>query len=550
MYPTIIAIILLSLVASVTAAPHESELDLRKRYSADPSSSVFLKYAYEHSNFSTDISIKYHVVFDDQEGDSLSAPLDTGSVGAAIGSHHFPNWTYFADQIAQGPPGHIMYSSDGLLLTGHFADVTIVFEGGTLPLTANASVLVVNQTVTCMTSDLVYQHYCPEDQIDRSQPGCFGSDCNTSYFGIGWARGTNSQSNNPFLSIASIDDRPLPDEYTFGYAITDIGVHVGLNEENTADFTMVDLTRQSGNMFDWSQVSGCLQFTATDQTTPGPCVPSKFLLDTGIPQGFATVNSDNQVTGFGFHRDGTPRTGQDITTGWTVTARFGDSTDADKYDFTFTMGEEGQKYPVAPSWLGTTLNDTVEPSLNTGRHFFRINDMMYDATNGRWGGRLRYGSQVVSSSSSAASTIPPTTSGTLVSVPGSRTAGPTAASFSGSSPASVLPTSIASAGESPQSSSSTSGSSGDPAAGSSDVVSSGREGSQSPPGSGNAAGGSASGSGNSQGSVGSGTGGSSGTAGGSSGSFMAGGAGSGDSQPYGGSDSMGSNGGGQSHQDC
>lgn len=471
MHSTIIGTLLLSLVISVTPTFHESEVVNSKRYSSDPSASVFLKYAYKHSNFSTDISIKYHVLYDDHEGDSLSAPLDTGSVGAAIGSYHFPNWTYFADQIAEGPPGHIMYSSDGLLLTGHFADVTIVFETGSLPLTANASVLVVNQTVYCLTTELEYQHYCPEDQINRNKPGCFGSNCNTSYFGIGWARGTNSQSNNPFLSIASINHKPLPDDYTFGYAITETGVHVGLTEENTAGFTTVGLTKQSDALFDWSQVGGCLQFTATDQATAGPCVAGKFLLDTGIPQGFASVTSNNKVTGFGFHRDGTPRTFQNITKGWTVTARFGDSTDADKYDFTFTMGEEeGQKYPVAPAWLGTTLNDTVPPSLNTGRHFFRINDMMYDATNGRWGGRLRYGNnQMASSSSTAASAaIPTPSSGTLVpSVSNSGTGvAPTAPSSPGTSRAvNVLSTPIASAGEASPSGSATGSLSGDPEAG-------------------------------------------------------------------------------------
>lgn len=392
------ALALLAVNFAITAGAFlpQPQNTLHQRYSTNAGESVLIPFAtdrYAHLNFTNDPLIRYQ--FSWQGGRSNISPVqvDTGSVGAVIGAHYFPNWTQYQNQIEQYPAGHILYSSSGKLLTGHFVDVDFDFDGGSVPLKAHGPILVVNRTVICTDyTNLIDGNYCPENFI-KGADLCSGLNCSNSYFGIGWSRGTNPASNNPLLNIVSVDNVPISEDYTFGYTITDEGLHVGLTDESTAGFIKVQLTRNSGAKFDWAQVQGCLEFTSTTgHALPGACVPGKFLLDTGIDNGFATVTAENGVTGFRYYQgtDGTQHAHtQNITKGWTVTSKFGSDTDPDQYEFAFTMGES----PLAPPYLSTSLNSTPPDSLNTGRHFFRANDMMYDATNGLWGARLRYGNQ-------------------------------------------------------------------------------------------------------------------------------------------------------------
>lgn len=333
--------------------------------------------------------------------------VDTGSVGAVIGAHFFPGWTKYNSQILQQPPGHILYSSSGKLLTGRFVNVSFEFNDATRPLKAFGPILVVDRTVTCKnTTVLVDGHYCQEQYVDGPDI-CSGTLCENSYFGIGWSRGTNPASNNILLNVVSVDNAPISGDFTFGYTLTDEGLHVGLTEETTAGFTKVQLERNSYAKFDWSQVQGCLEFTSTKTpTTPGACIPGKFLLDTGIEQGYATVTADNGLTGWRYYTDSNgvrQAHSQNLTEGYTITSKFGSATSPDQYEFAFTLGPS----PLSPPWLLTSLNATTPTSLNTGRHFYRINDMMYDATNGMWGARLRYGSQMSASASTTALSVAP-----------------------------------------------------------------------------------------------------------------------------------------------
>lgn len=420
-----LALLAASLAATSSTVVARPQNTLHQRYPVDPAASVlvpFVNGSSAHLNFTNDPSIRYNFSWEGGQSAVRTVFVDTGSVGAVIGAYYFPGWTKYHSQIVRNTPGHILYTSSGNLLTGRFVDVDFEFNDATLPLKAHGPILVVDRTVVCKNyTVLIDGHYCPEQYIDGPDV-CNGTTCKNSYFGIGWARGTNPASNNPLLNVVSVDNTPVSADYTFGYTLTYEGLHVGLTEQTTAGFTKVQLERNSDAKFDWAQVQGCLEFdsTTTSQATPGACVSGKFLLDTGIDQGYATVTADNGLTGWRYYTDSNgvrQAHSQNLTEGYTVTSKFGSSTNPDQYEFAFTLGQS----PLSPPWLLTSLNATTPTSLNTGRHFFRINDMMYDATNGVWGARLRYGTQVPASiPTSASNTTLPSSVGAAPGSPSSQ----------------------------------------------------------------------------------------------------------------------------------
>jgi len=202
---------------------------------------------------------------------------------------------------------------------------------------------------------------------------------------------------NPFLNIIAIDDKPIsPSQMHMGYVITDEGVHIGLTYENSKGFDgLVKLVRQSGYSVDerdWVQTGACITVSAGRGSSPR-CVNASMLVDSGIAQMYLTIPPSIPV-----HRipqESASRPGVNVSVladNQTVSVRFGsDSIQNHRYGkdlgYEFVVGDDGDE--VVPSQVITTLSNVTAPFVNTGRHFLRRFDVLFDAKDGWFGVRRK-----------------------------------------------------------------------------------------------------------------------------------------------------------------
>ncbi|HET7230811.1 MAG TPA: hypothetical protein VFJ16_12455 [Longimicrobium sp.] len=299
--------------------------------------------------------------------------MDTGSTGVMIASSLIPGYTPSAADSA----GWEFLSSSKLLFKGHWVPQDLVFhDAAGAPLaTARVPVLAVDSVITCRQF-VIATGTCP-DPTDAK------ADNATVYMGVGFGREHNGQTQgtpgkNPFLNLTRIGSTPVrPGSFRAGYVITKTGVHVGLTPANTGNFVFEKLQPGSFGPLDWQQAPLCLQ------VNDSPCVTGAALVDTGIDQMYLTVDSLIPVRTV--RRPNPSIRGDSVGTladGSRVVVRFPGEPMVAFY--TFVVGDTAN--PMAPVVAIPSIVDTASVTfVNTGRHFLRNFDVLFDAVEGWFG---------------------------------------------------------------------------------------------------------------------------------------------------------------------
>jgi hypothetical protein len=312
------------------------------------------------------------------DGKAYHVTMDTGTTGIMLSAKGLPN--YSPEAAAQHPKGWEFLSSSKILWVGHWIPKEVTFtdaQGSSV--TAKVPVLAIEQEVVCPNYKKDDEATCPGKTLKPASS-------QIAYMGVGFGREHDGQpqgtpDKNPFLNISRLNGEPVkPETLRSGYIITAEGVHVGLTAANTGGFAFTQLgdTRYSADPRDWPEASICVAVGTSD------CVPGAVLVDTGIPQMYLTVTS--QVSVQTNPKPDLSVKGKNVPVladGSQVTVRFPDN-NAPVAFYTFTVGDTTQANPMAPAQVITSTNGKTA-FVNTGRHFLRDFNVLYDAEGGLFG---------------------------------------------------------------------------------------------------------------------------------------------------------------------
>jgi hypothetical protein len=322
------------------------------------------------------------------DGKSYEPKMDTGTTGIMLSASSIPGYTL--DGASQLKPGWEFLSSSKLLWAGHWILKEINFQdtGGAIVATATVPVLAVER-----------ETFCPNYPEAKSPPTCPGVPSGPpkqeiAYMGVGFGREHDGQpqgtpDHNPLLSITQIGGVPVrPGTMRSGYILTARGVHVGLTAANTSGFAYTSLTlpKNPNGPRDWSQASICVSVDGS------ACVRGSVLIDTGIEQMYLSLPSDVQVRSVCASDPSVKKVQVNaLQDGSRVAVRFPDDQNTIAF-YSFIVGDEAN--PMLPDLVilprpqPCTL--PLPPSnaatfVNTGRHFLRRFDVLFDAEGGKFG---------------------------------------------------------------------------------------------------------------------------------------------------------------------
>lgn len=306
--------------------------------------------------------------------------IDTGSCGFIVSAANFPNWTpELADKY---PVGYEFLSSSKKLYVGNWIDSDVVFLQADVA--ASFPILVVST-----------RYICPDYDEAKDGPNCtsptetIDMPKKIALLGVGFGRQSDGQpqgnpDKNPFLNIVSIDGTPINSTSPFrtGYKISKDGVTLGLTAKNTAGFRFVGLDKGvTEDPRDWAPVPagirvGSVPFV-TDDTTA--------LIDTGINQMYLTVPRSMPVE---THIAKSLSSGANVSVlddGQVVEVQYG-RPGANAASYSFKVGDKHSvETGVAPPQVIVRRSSTKNPYVNTGRHFYRGFEIIFDAVGGRYG---------------------------------------------------------------------------------------------------------------------------------------------------------------------
>lgn len=373
---------------AVAAAP-SSELD--PRYSSS-TLSRFLPFSNVSPNtppWKNAPRLLFKLDGDDQ---LYNTTMDTGSTGLLVSASDMAD--YDPETASQYPKGWQYYSSSNKLSSGNWIPKKISFIEANM--TATVPVLAVTASVICPWYKESDGSSCPTSPNGTSAVPT-PMPTHIRYMGVGFGREYNHQpqgtpDKGPLINIDSIDEKPLKDGciadgsecLNEGYIISDAGVTIGLTAENTRGFRFVKLALNhswTDDPRDWTQTAGCISLNGA------PCQNSTLLLDTGISRAYLTlppsVPMDVIEAPSKSHPD---RPVLKLTDGQNITVYFGSEEPyIDGYQFT-TGDKEGE---LVPDQVTVTKSDQKQPYINTGRHFYRGFDVLYDPTGGYLGIRTK-----------------------------------------------------------------------------------------------------------------------------------------------------------------
>ncbi len=288
----------------------------------------------------------WHLTVSIAGGKRRGVQIDTGSIGFVVGRNAIgPN--------AVGPlaAGQQEYTSNGLILLGHYYRAAVTFEGGggravTVPLTILG--------VEKLACDPKYLKCSTRTRNAQS----------VGVLGVGFGR-KEKIGSNPFLQI----DAMVRGSMHPGYVVTANSLTLGLTAENARGFRFIPLIR---NGADWRGAAGCFGF-------PGRAgyerMCGTILVDTGIPSMIVSRVAALRP----------PDLRTDIPTG-TAIAIAAPSFDNAVMTYRFSVGDRGALTPSAIRWSKAAGDSAF---VNTGRNMIRAYDYLYDAKCGRIGFRAR-----------------------------------------------------------------------------------------------------------------------------------------------------------------
>ncbi len=291
--------------------------------------------------------IGWHLAVSIAGGRRRSVQVDTGSIGFVVGRNAI-------GPSAVGPltAGRQEYTSNGLILLGHYYRVTVTFEG-----TQSRAVTV---PITILGVEKL--------ACDPKYPKCSTRGRSTQsvgVLGVGFGR-KESIGSNAFLQI----DGMVRGSMHAGYVISGNGISLGLTAENTRGFQFIPLIRGGGG--DWRGAPGCFGF-------PGRSAYERMcgtiLVDTGISSMILSRAAALRPPGL---KPGIPD--------GTAIAVAAPGFDNSALRYRFSVGDHGTLTPTAIRWSRATGDNAF---VNTGRNAMRAYDYLYDAKCGRIGFRAR-----------------------------------------------------------------------------------------------------------------------------------------------------------------
>ncbi|PWC33302.1 hypothetical protein TSO352_22670 [Azospirillum sp. TSO35-2] len=311
-----------------------------------------------------------------------SVQMDTGSVGIAMSYDQIPNY----DQLKTQPgavAGTQYLSSSKVLWTGTWVPMTVtLYDRNNTPVaTSSVPVLGVETSGKCAS-------YQTDGQICPSLASAAGSGI--LYMGVGFGQEADYQpqgtpDKNVLLNLTSINGQTIaPGSLNKGYVIGRQGIQVGLTGQNTDGFQFAKLQPYAQYPGDWMPPTGCI---VVNPDVNGPnCTNATVLVDTGIPQSYMTVPPGIQFSTMQ-QADASEPTKQIgvLATGTKVAVSIPGlpnpiATDA------FTIGGGT---PVEPVQVIPWSTSERPPFINTGRHFLRQYQFLYDATQGYVGMKVQ-----------------------------------------------------------------------------------------------------------------------------------------------------------------
>lgn len=295
--------------------------------------------------------------------------------------------------------GYEFLSSSKRLYQGCWVkDSEIVFmdDDQTAVATATVPVLAVASEVICPWYSGT-SGKCPDKPASATTTSTVIPTPDIAYLGVGFGREKTGEiggtpNYNAFLNLASLGkDGEAVDKaaYKAGYLIAQDGVHVGLTENNTeGDWKYLKLAKQTafGNdPMDWQQAPMCVSINGS------PCQTGSLLVDTGIKQMYVDVIPE---TGLNYKIANVTNPSRKDTTvtalssGTDVQIFFPDDKNTVGY-YNFTVGEN--RNPAEPVYAIPSKKSTgteADVFVNTGVHFLRDFEVLFDAVDGYYG--IRY----------------------------------------------------------------------------------------------------------------------------------------------------------------
>lgn len=307
-----------------------------------------------------------------------SVQMDTGSVGVALSAGKIPDFQALKAR-SDSKPGTQYLSSSKILWVGTWVRTTVTLHDakGAPVAVAYVPVLGVEQAGSC-----------PSYQTDGKICPGLASAVNGSvfYMGVGFGQEADFQpqgtpDKNVLLNLVRLNGQPIADgTLNPGYIIGRQGIQVGLTAANTTGFSFAKLEPYAQYPGDWLPPKGCLVVNPSENGDQ--CITANVLVDTGIPQSYMTVPAGTKLSTVQAPDASEPKKqigvlakGNSVSVSFPATAPF-IATDS------FTIGGNT---PVEPVQVIPSVVDTRPPFINTGRHFLRQYQFLYDAKQGYLG---------------------------------------------------------------------------------------------------------------------------------------------------------------------
>ncbi|KAA0598475.1 hypothetical protein J2848_001175 [Azospirillum lipoferum] len=313
-------------------------------------------------------------------GDSTihTVTMDTGSVGVAISASNIPN--YETLKTAPGAkPGTQFLSSSKVLWVGTWVPMTVtLYDRASKPVaTSEVFILGVEKSGTC-------DSYQTDQQIC---PGLPAPAKPVLYMGVGFGQEADFQpqgtpDKNVLLNLRSVNGQPIANgSLNAGYIIGRQGIQVGLTADNTAGFRFAKLEAYAQYPGDWMMPRGCITVNPElNRDASGPiCTPANILVDTGIPQSYLTLPPAIRFDTVQQPDASEPNKSVGVLAPRTsVAVNIPDAANPIAVDaFIVGAGAPNEPQQVIP-WS----TDKRPPFINTGRHFLRQYQFLYDAKQG------------------------------------------------------------------------------------------------------------------------------------------------------------------------
>ncbi|CAO3413115.1 hypothetical protein [Azospirillum endophyticum] len=310
--------------------------------------------------------------------------MDTGSVGVAMSATNIPNY----DTLKTAPgakPGTQFLSSSKVLWVGTWVPMTVtLYDRADKPVaTSGVFILGVEKSGRC-DSYQTDQQICP-DLPPPEKP--------VLYMGVGFGQEADFQpqgtpDKNVLLNLRSVNGQPIADGMlNAGYIIGRQGIQVGLTAANTSGFRFTKLEAYQQYPGDWMMPRGCITVNPDEnRDANGPiCTPANILVDTGIPQSYMTVPPSIKFEKIQQPDKSEPnKTVGVLAPRSSVAIHIPDATNPIATDAFLVGGgapnEPAQVIPSSTEPPPPAVKKT--PFINTGRHFLRQYQFLYDAKQG------------------------------------------------------------------------------------------------------------------------------------------------------------------------